>query len=240
MKRMKRIINNIFIVVSLLAILSFNLLSSMDKIKIFIPNTKAINMEKYDKIVFQKYQFKMLNNKKIKIDYKNVFRMFFLTEFQKIVNKDVEFINMNILGTMKNKLNNNNDVKLLDKINQQYINSLLVAIDMDLKIDERHILSEETDKYGDKKKKFVKTTIWQLQTKIKLFDIKSQKIIKKFNILKKIKEEKETSQEFNFKLLFDMTMNDFVKKIKRKGHKESRFLLTLNDKKDYQLRRTIK
>ena len=237
---MKRIINNIFIVVSLLAILSFNLLSSMDKIKIFIPNTKAINMEKYDKIVFQKYQFKMLNNKKIKIDYKNVFRMFFLTEFQKIVNKDVEFINMNILGTMKNKLNNNNDVKLLDKINQQYINSLLVAIDMDLKIDERHILSEETDKYGDKKKKFVKTTIWQLQTKIKLFDIKSQKIIKKFNILKKIKEEKETSQEFNFKLLFDMTMNDFVKKIKRKGHKESRFLLTLNDKKDYQLRRTIK
>jgi len=240
MKKLKKLINKIFIIVSLLVILSFNLLSSSDKIKIFIPNTKAINIEKYDKIIFQKYRFEILNNKKIKIDYENVFKTFFLTEFKKAINKDVEFIDTNILGTIKDKSENSNDVKISDKIRRQYMNSLLIVVDMALKIDERHMLSEETDKYGDKKKKFVKKTVWLLETKIKLFDIKSEKIIKKFDIKKKINEEKETSQEFNFKLLFDTSMDDFTKKIKKKGHNENRFLLTLNNKENYQRRGIVK
>jgi len=229
-KKMKKKANKIIFIFFILSLFNFKIFSNEIKVRITIPTKDRIQLKKYDKIIFQKYTLKLSAKNPINIEFKKIFKNFFFIEFKKAVNKEVLFIEKNIVDDKKD-YKRNEGIHLPENINSEFNHALLISICMNLERDERHIISEETDKYGDKKKRFVKKSVWNLKTKIFVVDIGTSKIIKIFNMDKTLNEENETTEQFNFKSLFDITMEKFIRELLKKDSMETRYLLTQVNKK---------
>ncbi len=226
MKKQRKKLSKLFILLFAFSIFSLYGIQDKKRVTIIIPNKDYIDFSKYSKVIFQKYDFKLPD---INIKYKKIFGDFFFIEFQKSINKKVDFINDKLINTdLTEKETDNDDKNLIldENIKTNYSDTIIISIKMVLKIDKRHVISEKTDKYGDKEKRFVEKIVWRLKTNIGLVDINSGKILKKILINKKITKEEGSTKQFNFKFLFDATMNDFLKKLMKKEHIERRYLLS--------------
>ncbi len=232
MKKNKTII--LYLVFSVFSVFFIQATPKNDRVPIFIPNKDFIDISNYKKVIVQQYDFTI---PKVEFEYKKVFENFFKIEFKKIINKNIELIKEKLIN-IKQDISNipktkspNKKVQIIkidlsENIKSNYQDSIIITLNMTLTIDKRHVIKEEKDKYGDIIKSFVKKIVWELKTNIHLVDVNSEKILKHYKIKKKISEKDRSSKQFNFKYLFDATMNEFIKKLTKKGHTERRYLLS--------------
>ncbi len=232
MKKNKIII--LFLVFSVFTVFFIQAIPKNDRVPIFIPNKDFIAISNYKRVIVQQYDFTI---PKVEFEYKKVFENFFKIELKKNINKEIELIKEKLIIIKQDKSNIPKTkspkkkvqiikTKLNENIKTNYKDSIIITLNMTLTIDKRHVIEEEKDKYGDIIKSFVKKTVWELKTNIHLVDVNSEKILKHYKIKKKISEKNRSSKQFNFKYLFDSTMNEFLKKLTKKGHTEHRYLLS--------------
>lgn len=218
-------ISNIITIVFIMSALVLTSCSnSLEEVKLEIHEKKAIDFDKYDKIV---YADLALENTPEGFSPVNELNEFFVNDLTKLLEKKVEHLNVTDIDK---------DIKIgagetarLEKIKERLKdspNSLLITGNLIFDIKTRSKIEDVKDETGKKGKGFVKVQHWGLTMKIEVIEVLTGQVLFNKNYSEKTSSADIVNPKYNFDDLFFKMNNNFTRDFINKKSTQRRYLLT--------------
>lgn len=215
------------IILAAIVMTSLTLIScstNFSEVKLEINETKAIDFNKYDKIV---YADLILESTPDDFNPGKELTDFFVDDLSKVLGKKVE--PLNVIESDKDISANTEENARLEKIKEhlkETPNSLLITGKLTFDIKTRTKIDEVKGESGKKEKTFVKVQHWGLTMKIRLIEMETGKELFNRNYSEKTASADVTNPKYNFDDLFFKINNNFTRDLTSKKSTQRRFLLT--------------
>ncbi len=210
------------IVMTLLTLTSCS--TNFSEVKLEISETKAIDFNKYDKIV---YADLILESTPQDFNPAKELNDFFVGDLSKVLGKKVE--SLIIADIDKDTPTGTEDTARLEKLKERLKespNSLLITGKLTFDIKTRTKVDEVKGESGKKEKTFVKVQHWGLTMKIRIIDVDTGQELFNKSYSEKTASADVNNPKYNFDDLFFKINNNFTRDLTSKKSTQRRYLLT--------------
>lgn len=198
--------------------------TNFSEVKLEINETKSIDFNKYDKIV---YADLILESTPEDFNPAKELADFFVEDLSKVLGKKIEALNVAEID--KDTQPGTEDTARLEKIKdrlKETPNCLLITGKLTFDIKTRTKVDEVKGESGKKEKTFVKVQHWGLNMKVQLFEMTPGKEVFNRSYSEKTASADVTNPKYNFDDLFYKINNNFTKDLTSKKSTQRRYLLT--------------
>ncbi len=210
------------IVMTLLTLTSCS--TNFSEVKLEISETKAIDFNKYDKIV---YADLILESTPQDFNPAKELNDFFVGDLSKVLGKKVE--SLIIADIDKDTPTGTEDTARLEKLKERLKespNSLLITGKLTFDIKTRTKVDEVKGESGKKEKTSVKVQHWGLTMKIRIIDVDTGQELFNKSYSEKTASADVNNPKYNFDDLFFKINNNFTRDLTSKKSTQRRYLLT--------------
>lgn len=222
-QRLSNIITTV-IVMTLLTLTLASCSTNFSEVKLEINETKALDFNKYDKIV---YADLILESTPEDFNPAKELNDFFVGDLSKVLGKKVESFNGADID--KDTPTGTDDSARLEKIKERLkesANSLLITGKLTFDIKTRTKVDEVKGESGKKEKTFIKVQHWGLSMKVQLIEVDTGKELFNRSYSEKTASADVTNPKYNFDDLFFKINNNFTRDLTSKKSTQRRYLLT--------------
>jgi hypothetical protein len=195
-----------------------------EEVKFEIQEKKAIDFDKYDKIIYADLRLEAVPEGFSPVNELNIF---FVDDLSKLLEKKIDHIDVtDIDKEIEPGLAETTRMEKIRERLKDTPNSLLITGDLIFDIKARTKIEDVKAENGKKEKSFVKVQHWGLTMKIKVVDVLTGQVLFNKSYTEKTANADVVNAKYNFDDLFFKLNNNFTHDFINKKSTQRRYLLT--------------
>ncbi|MCP4153002.1 MAG: hypothetical protein GY757_35040 [bacterium] len=191
--------------------------SRYDLVRITVKRHKSVDFSQYDRIIYADIELESAPEKFVPDEE---LQAFFLEDFPRVINRDVEHIKAaDIPGKAEKR------VESIKELLKDSPNSVLITGKLKFDIRALNKIKEVKNDKGKRERKFVEVQFWAMTLTMAITELKTGKELFRHEYKEKETEVEASTPKYNFESLFFKINNRFATQVSKDKKMQRRYLL---------------